>query len=538
MVNNTWLDEMKYVPANTPGIIVEGRNGGSTDWTSADIYTQLGVTAGTFKPGAGGEYLVNTPIQFGINDTSTHGFTDTNKTWIFEDHEFVAPDFYKLSALGNSGGTTNVTFGAKTGTGDDATGAQGLTIQAEATGARWSMDFNDANLDAIGFYGCSFLHGNEFQLNDAAVEVISTTYVDGTYATITNSLQQRCGIIDANTDDQDAAEVWYEDVGTSWSEQTSGFNDATDANWTVFPASEAIGDYCAIGSTSVFNKLTLDNANGTAGVGGSVVIVWEYWNGSAWTALAGVVDGTSNFTATASDGQIVEWTMPSDWEATSVGDGATGGAELFCVRARITAATYTTNPIYDQGQLGCVSFMLTDDLGDIKYTAFEFSGGHAVEMTTPRVAAQNSTGNSFTGYGSTGTINASIYNDTAGLVDISAVDSPSAPTYRNGASATTTSTLAVTVTITIKDGAGVVVENARVAIYTDDASETELMNELTTVSGIATEPYSDTVPRAVFIRVRAVTGFSPAYRDVEQPATITSDGLTATITLEEDPNVN
>lgn len=199
--DNTWVDAIWTLADGTPGIIVEGRNAGTTDWDSADIFAQLGQAAGCFRPGPGGTWVINTPIQFGINDTSTHGFTDTNAIWLWDNQEFAAADLYKISALGNSGGTTNVTFGVKTGTGDDATGAQGLTIAAAPTGVRWAMDFDDPDLDAIGFYGCSFQHGADFQLDDPAVQVISCLYIDCTSARIDNSLQLRNSIIDANTAD-------------------------------------------------------------------------------------------------------------------------------------------------------------------------------------------------------------------------------------------------------------------------------------------------------------------------------------------------
>lgn len=201
MADNTWMDAMWRLPDGSPGIIVEGRNGGSTDWTSADILTQLGVAAGTFLQGPGGSYIVNTPIQFGINDTTTHGFADTNKTWLWDDQEFAAADLYGLSALGNSGGTTNVAFGVKTGTGDAATGAQGLNIEAAETGVRWKMDFDDPDLDLIGLYGCIFKHGAGFQLDDPAVEAISSQYIDCSSALVSGSLQLRCKVIDADTAD-------------------------------------------------------------------------------------------------------------------------------------------------------------------------------------------------------------------------------------------------------------------------------------------------------------------------------------------------
>lgn len=199
MVDNTWLDEIRRLPDGSPGIIVEGRNGGATPWDSADIFTQLGASVGTFIPSAGGAWKINTPIQFGINDTTTHEFLDTNAVWLWDDQEFMPDDVYAISALGNAGGTTNVTFGNKSGTGGDATGSQGLVISAESIGARWSMDFDDPNLDLVGLYGCSFQHFTTFQLDDPAVEVVSTLYIDGQQAQVANSLQVRNSIIAADT---------------------------------------------------------------------------------------------------------------------------------------------------------------------------------------------------------------------------------------------------------------------------------------------------------------------------------------------------
>lgn len=200
--DNTWIDAIWRLPDGSPGIIVEGRNGGTTDWTSADIAAQLGVSAGMFIDiSVGGAYKVNAPIQFGINDTTTHGFTDTNAIWLWEDQEFVPSDLYGISALGNSGGTTRVNFGVKTGTGADATGAQGLTISAASVGARWFMDFDDPDLDDIGFWGCSFQHGATFDWDDPAVDSASTLLIDCTKCHVSNANIVRANSIAPNTAD-------------------------------------------------------------------------------------------------------------------------------------------------------------------------------------------------------------------------------------------------------------------------------------------------------------------------------------------------
>lgn len=132
-------------------------------------------------------------------------------------------------------------------------------------------------------------------------------------------------------------------------------------------------------------------------------------------------------------------------------------------------------------------------------------------------------------------LKAAIYNNSAGAVTLNITDGDT-PTIRNGAGATTTINNAVTLTVTVKDSLGAAIQNARVAIFTDDTGEVELMNELTTALGVATESYGYSSDISVFIRVRCASG-SPAYQDVETSGLITSDGLNAQITMQVDTNV-
>lgn len=135
--------------------------------------------------------------------------------------------------------------------------------------------------------------------------------------------------------------VWQVD-GDSFTEETTDANSASNADWILFPATEAVGDYAAFGYTEPFTQMIFDYANGTAGVGGAVT--WEYWDGSSWTALSGVTDGTTGFTAAAADTLKVTWTKPGNWKKRVL----SSGKSLYYVRARITTV-YTTNPILDQG---------------------------------------------------------------------------------------------------------------------------------------------------------------------------------------------
>lgn len=89
----------------------------------------------------------------------------------------------------------------------------------------------------------------------------------------------------------------------------------------------------AFGSTAPFTRLEFNIAQGT---GGSYSVVWEYWNGAAWTALTSVV--AVDFKT--SGVHVCHWSKESNWAPlTLVGDtaNAVAGIHLYWVRVRISA---------------------------------------------------------------------------------------------------------------------------------------------------------------------------------------------------------
>jgi hypothetical protein len=164
--------------------------------------------------------------------------------------------------------------------------------------------------------------------------------------TLTATITGTAGTLTGDGFPGDASQVWQVDVSGApdFVDETTDFNDVGAADLTPFPAVEATGDYFAIGRAyTTFSQVIFDYAGGTAGTGGTVA--WEYWNGSAWTALAGVTDATAGFTTAVADGLTVSWTVPTDWARTSL-----NGAWGYYVRARCTGV-YATNPILDQGYI-------------------------------------------------------------------------------------------------------------------------------------------------------------------------------------------
>lgn len=133
------------------------------------------------------------------------------------------------------------------------------------------------------------------------------------------------------------------DDGGVQTNETTPANNATANDMTLLPAVPAANDAYYFGGAQRFGGVRVDI--GTQGVG-VWTAAWEYWNGTAWTALAGVVDGTVAFTA-AAGAHDVTFTIPTGWQTTTV--SATLG---YYVRCRV--ATYTsvvTTPIGTQSWL-------------------------------------------------------------------------------------------------------------------------------------------------------------------------------------------
>lgn len=130
--------------------------------------------------------------------------------------------------------------------------------------------------------------------------------------------------------------VAFADDGGVFTDQTAASRNSTAGDMTLLPAVPVVNDAYYFGAHQGFRYLALDIS--TAGAG-TYSIAWEYWNGAAWVAFAGLVDDTNGLQR--SGVQRVRWTMPSDWASTVV-----NGRAAFWARARVSAFTsITTQPL-------------------------------------------------------------------------------------------------------------------------------------------------------------------------------------------------
>jgi len=198
---------------------------------------------------------------------------------------------------------------------------------------------------------------------------------------------------------------------------------------------------------------------------------------------------------------------------------------------------------------GALVYNVASDIdGEIDGSTFEMgtASTHAIDFGTSVTMNQTIRNCEFTGYGTSDDSNDSTvrFLATSGSLTLSLVNCTvggSAATTSNfsvddAAGITVTLEISVTITITVKDIEGNLISNAQTAVYATD-DDTELMNE-DTVSGVATESYGGTLPREVRVWIRKASSGATKYKNYSSIQTITSAGLTLTVTMVEDPYNN
>ena len=202
-------------------------------------------------------------------------------------------------------------------------------------------------------YGSRVYRQNDFLLGEAAAGTDPTIDIRASDVDTVRNVEFRSTNADiVDTDFHDPlptflnAAAAYQDDNGSYTAVTTNWNNDTTAT-AIFPASEVVDqDGHIFGFGEQFSAVEFEIS--TAGVGGAVT--FQYWNGTAWTDLANVVDGTSSFTATASAGAYdryrVTWDLPTDWATRQlVAEG-----QQYYVRANIDTV-YSTNPQIQQGRI-------------------------------------------------------------------------------------------------------------------------------------------------------------------------------------------
>lgn len=127
-----------------------------------------------------------------------------------------------------------------------------------------------------------------------------------------------------------------------------------------------------------------------------------------------------------------------------------------------------------------------------------------------------------------------VLNSATALTVNKAGTPTSDPTSYEGATVTFSGSVSVTVTVYDEDQE--VIVGARVGVYTNDVSRTQIVYEVTSGIGVADDTWSGGTPQSVEVRVRKASTGGTKYIPFSQIASISSSGLTLDVTLRADSN--
>jgi hypothetical protein len=168
--------------------------------------------------------------------------------------------------------------------------------------------------------------------------------------------------------------------GPSYVDDTTDVNSSAAGDVLPFPASEDTSDYCLIGYTSIFRAVRTVIA--TAGTG-TPTAAWEFWNGSTWAAISSVATITDGTAASTIPFTAAAGTYETSWTGTGLTGWApvviNGSASLYWVRVKISAGSYTINPVLTQQWIIQGADHLATDLS--LTTANEWMDGGTVANT-------------------------------------------------------------------------------------------------------------------------------------------------------------
>lgn len=160
--------------------------------------------------------------------------------------------------------------------------------------------------------------------------------------------------------------------GAAFTDETTAANQATADDMTLLPAVPVVDDAYYFGCQYPFEVLELNVS--TPGVG-VWTLTWEYYDGSDWVEITGLVDGSSGFCPAALGRYFVRFTAPADWATVAV-DGTT----VYWIRARVSA--YTS---IDTQPLGAQAWV-RDTRNVVRVAVTESGGASAVPTEKPAEA--------------------------------------------------------------------------------------------------------------------------------------------------------
>ena len=224
-------------------------------------------------------------------------------------------------------------------------------------------------------------------------------------------------------------------VGSASQSNTCLFKDTNQVLvWRDYPVSNTLYDFNLLGNTGQLTTFQLGNKDGSGNTSEGCVIRGQ--GAAVWNITCGSNTGFKAYASSLANIRAATLSSTSEIKDTAVSSSGT----IDVNGAIITGCSFSS---HTATQLKIDS---SAEASSVSSSTFTTAGtGHAIEITTPGSYTFSSL--TFNGYGTTGTTNAAVYNNSGGAVTIT-VSGGNSPTYRNGTSATTSVISGATVTFT------------------------------------------------------------------------------------------
>lgn len=490
------LDQVSYIgisidtagSAKAENIVIDGivlgsgiQITGTTDWlTEVDYTTDYTNRGWGFLEYDDTGEIIYSKGKIIIGDTgqgANTSLTDTGKKIVFTKNEYyrdgnwfpmVKDDYLGIFGEDHASWTTTFTDGTLQGTDE---GTDGSLFLGDPD-VRCVMDFSGLSANAgslVKLYGSiveRFTGAITFK-NDVDWENFSVTYTACGIVDYVGAVDVKNCIFKSTADMylRTWDEVWvFNTNATSYTDETTDANDAGAGDVALNIATHTTGDIVYFGHQDQFGSIEMTISTPDAG---SPVIVWEYWDGGSWTALASVIDGTAAFTVDnvwdvgMSSISKISYTWPSDWATTTVN----GGSALYFVRARYTTAG-TAGALADQiwaNTVGSGSALLYNSSWDVDDSAFN-ANAHA-ENTAHGIQHDASTSINYNSLIFSGNDADVHFTPASGDLTITKVDTADPSSSDIEGSGAVSFVGSETVSLTVIDADDVAIEDVLVTFY-------------------------------------------------------------------------
>ena len=337
----TWADIAAVATSNTNAYgLIDERSG---------VFFLLGEWQ--FGAATGDCYFEDTDqIIVWENTVSDNGETTNNII------SSVSPDLNALTVVEGTG-TTDFINGVKVGTGNDAIGSNGIIYKTapaiDGNRVNLRLDFSDADITNIELYGCKVQGVVGDGLLDTSI-TFSSDATNGPNHEVSGCSFVQCGLVDlgrvsaqnlkfSNTEESSKYGIplnsvqYWDNSASSFIDITSSVQSRDSGRWENPAGGSAVnGDEIYFGLKDQFAGIQYA-ANALGDTFSNVV--WEYWDGTAWSTLTTVTPtALTIFTRQSIDyypthGLPKGWSLETDWEQTTVNSIG----PYYYIRARLTS---------------------------------------------------------------------------------------------------------------------------------------------------------------------------------------------------------